>query len=59
MRCFLLTWYGITDFRAALGFEESGGPVLGALATREYTHVLILAYTDPTKAEPDSEQVQA
>ena len=46
----LLTWYGITDLRAALGLEPSGGPVLGALRTGEFTDVIILGYTDPTKA---------
>ena len=53
MRSYLLTWYGITDLRAALGFEDSGGPILGALTTGKYTHVLVLAYTDPTKTGPD------
>lgn len=52
MRSYLLTWYGITDLRAALGFEDSGGPILGALTTCKYTHVLVLAYTDPTKTGP-------
>jgi hypothetical protein len=58
MRSYLLTWYGITDLRAALGFEESDGPILGALATGKYTHVLVLAYTDPTKAGPDVASAQ-
>ena len=58
MRSYLLTWYGITDLRAALGFEDSGGPILGALTTRKYTHVLVLAYTDPTKAGPDAVSAQ-
>jgi hypothetical protein len=30
---YLLTWYDITDLRAAVGFEELGGPVLAALWT--------------------------
>ena len=25
MKKFLLTWYGITDFRASLGFENTDG----------------------------------
>jgi len=50
MKHYLLTWYGITDLRAALGFEPGGGPVLGALRTNEFSDVLILAYTDPSKA---------
>jgi len=49
MKNYLLTWYGITDLRAALGFENLGGPVLGALRAGDFTDVLILAYTDPSK----------
>lgn len=45
MRKFLLTWYGITDFRASLGFENTGGPIVGALATESYSDVVILCYT--------------
>ena len=55
---FLLTWYGITDLRAALGFEETDGPILAALMTRQYSHVLILAYTDPSKTGPDVQRAQ-
>ncbi|AKF86368.1 hypothetical protein MFUL124B02_25825 [Myxococcus fulvus 124B02] len=58
MKRFLLTWYGITDLRAALGFEENGGPILAALMTREYSHVLVLAYSDPAKTGPDIERAQ-
>ena len=46
---YLLTWYGITDTRAALGLEPTDGPVLGALRTRKYTDVIILGYTNPNK----------
>ncbi len=56
MRRFLLTWYGITDLRAAIGLEELGGPVLGALRAGDYTDVLVLAYTDPNKESPDNKQ---
>ena len=45
MNKFLLTWYGITDFRASLGFENTDGPIAGALAGDSYTHVVILGYT--------------
>ena len=41
MNSYLLTWYGITDLRAALGLEELGGPVLGALKTNDYTDVYL------------------
>ena len=58
MKHFLLTWYGITDLRAALGFEQFGGPVLGALRSGKYTDVLILAYTDPSKPSTDIEATQ-
>ena len=54
MKKYLFTWYGITDLRATLGFEKSGGPVLGAIKTKEYTDVAILGYTDPNKPEPSS-----
>lgn len=50
MKHYLLTWYGMTDLRAALGLEATDGPVLSALKAEEYTDVVILGYTDPTKA---------
>src|SRR3954452_3686500 len=46
MKHYLLTWYGVTDLRAALGFEDTAGPVLSALKAGEFTDVVILAYTD-------------
>lgn len=55
---YLLTWYGITDLRAALGLETGGGPVLGALRTGEFTDILILAYTDPAKAGNANDEAQ-
>lgn len=45
MRKFLLTWYGLTDFRASLGFEGTDGPIAGALAADSYSDVIILGYT--------------
>lgn len=45
MKKFLLTWYGITDFRASLGFESTDGPIAGALAAEDYSDVVILCYT--------------
>jgi hypothetical protein len=45
MKKFLLTWYGITDFRASLGFEDTDGPILSALAGEPYSDVVILGYT--------------
>lgn len=50
-RRYLLAWYGITDLRAALGLEETDGPILGALKTGEFTEAVILCYTNPTKEE--------
>ena len=47
----LLTWYGITDIRAALGFEPTDGPVLGALRTGRYTDAIILGYTNLNKPQ--------
>ncbi len=46
---YLLTWYGITDIRAALGLEYSDGPVLGALRTGAFTDAIILGYTNSSK----------
>lgn len=51
MKKFLLTWYGITDFRASLGFENTDGPIAGALAGASYSDVVILGYT---RADNDS-----
>ncbi len=48
---YLLTWYGITDIRAALGLEPSDGPVLGALRTGRYTDVIVLGYTNLNKSQ--------
>jgi hypothetical protein len=45
MKKFLLTWYGITDFRASLGFENTGGPIAAALAAETYSDVVVLCYT--------------
>ena len=53
MRKFLLTWYGITDFRASLGFENSDGPIAAALAAEAYSDVVILCYT---RADNDSNE---
>src|SRR5690242_14334340 len=49
MKHYLLTWYGLTDLRAALGFEDTEGPVLGALKSGDYSDVVVLAYTSPEK----------
>jgi len=49
MKHYLLTWYGITDLKASLGLEETDGPILGALKTGNYTDIVILAYTNPSK----------
>jgi hypothetical protein len=58
MKNYLLTWYGITDLRAALGLDDQGGPVLGALKTGKYSDVMILAYTAPEKASKANEEEQ-
>lgn len=50
MKHYLLTWYGITDLRAALGLEPTDGPILSALKTGRYTDTVILAYTNPDKS---------
>jgi hypothetical protein len=51
MKHYLLTWYGMTDLRAALGLEDTEGPVLSALKTGNYSNVVILAYTNPDKEQ--------
>lgn len=48
MSNFILTWYGITDLRASLGFEKRG-PVLSALLTGKFSHAIILAYVNKNK----------
>lgn len=53
MKKFLLTWYGITDFRASLGFENTDGPIASALAGEPYSDVVILGYT---RADNDSSE---
>jgi len=54
MKKFLLTWYGITDFRASLGFENTDGPIVGALSGESYSDVIILGYT---RADNDSIEI--
>ncbi len=53
MRKFLLTWYGITDFRASLGFENTDGPIAGALVAEAYSDVVVLGYT---RADNDADE---
>ena len=55
MRKYLLTWYGITDLRASLGIEKNNGPILSALLAENYSHVLVLAYSNPEKDKNISE----
>ncbi len=46
MKRFLLTWYGITDFRASLGFENTDGPDCRRPCGRVLTRMsIILGYT--------------
>ena len=54
MKRFLLTWYGITDFRASLGFENTDGPIASALEGESYSDVVILGYT---RADNDSNEL--
>lgn len=54
MKRFLLTWYGITDFRASLGFENTDGPIAGALTSDSYSDVIVLGYT---RADNDSNEL--
>lgn len=54
MKRFLLTWYGITDFRASLGFENADGPIAGAISGESYSDVIILCYT---RSDNDSNEL--
>ncbi|CAB3910185.1 hypothetical protein LMG26846_04969 [Achromobacter insuavis] len=56
MKKFLLTWYGITDFRASLGFENTEGPIAGALAVEAYSDVVVLCYT---RIDEPADEVEA
>jgi len=58
MKKYLMTWYGITDFRVSMGLELSTGPVLGALLAEDYTDVIILGFTHPDKSENKPEWFQ-
>ena len=58
MKKFLLTWYGITDFRASLGFENSDGPIAAALAAEAYSDVVILCYTRAENDSPECMETQ-
>ena len=42
MKKILLTWYGMTDLRAAFGLEDTTGPILGLLNENDYDDILIL-----------------
>ena len=55
MKELLLTWYGITDLRAALGFETGDGPVVGAVRAHPYTGVVVLGYVRPEEQATDQE----
>ena len=51
----LLSWVGITDLRAALGFEEIDGPILGALKAHPYADVVVLAYLKGESADASAD----
>jgi len=54
MKKYLLTWYGITDFKASLGLENTDGPILGALLAEDYSDIIVLGYTAPEKSNSES-----
>lgn len=58
MRKFLLTWYGITDLRASLGFENTDGPIVAALAAEAYSDIVILGYTRADDISPPGKGMQ-
>ena len=51
MKKYLMTWYGITDFRASIELEQTTGPVLGALLAESFTDVVLLGYTNAEKVK--------
>ncbi|MBW7876132.1 MAG: DUF1887 family protein [Candidatus Cloacimonetes bacterium] len=51
MKKYLMTWYGVTDFRASLGLEQTSGPVLRALLAEDYTDVVLLGFTRHDRSE--------
>lgn len=53
MRELLLTWYGITDLRASLGFDAGDGPIVGALKAHPYTGLVVLGYVKPDDGTSD------
>ena len=53
-----MTWYGMTDFRASLGLEQTTGPVLGALLAENYSDVVILGFTHPEKKHGNSNEFE-
>lgn len=58
MKKYLLTWYGITDFRASLGFENTDGPIASALVADTYSDVVVLCYTRAENDSPESIEAQ-
>jgi len=58
MKKYLMTWYGMTDFRVSLGLEQTTGPVLGALLAEDYTDVIILGFTHPDKSKNKTDEFQ-
>lgn len=53
MKPVLVSWCGITDMKAALGFEQSCA-IMGALQNDEYSALYILQYTDENKMQPEN-----
>ena len=58
MNKYLMTWYGMADFRASLGLEQTTGPVLGALLAEDYTDVIILGFTRSDRIENKADEFQ-
>jgi hypothetical protein len=50
---YLLTWYGITDFKSSLEMLGNG-PILSALLAEEYSDVVILGYTKSSAITKDN-----
>lgn len=51
MKKILVSWCGITDMKAALGFEKSSA-IMSALSHNSYDELYVLLYTDKRKNPP-------
>ena len=46
---YIVSWYGVADFRASVELGDTEGPVLAALKAGDYTDAIILGFTNQDK----------